>query len=310
MTPTATKTRNIVEGCLNMLLRFAPRFVRDLAERYRSLALLAILSTTITLLTVSALLVIKLVSAPVYTATTLIQPYLLTKEHTKDSGLAPLDGKMLVDGAIQIVESHALARKIAEKLKLDSQATGTGLFSPVLKYFNASTTGDRSQALDLAARAITQKLTVTNPRKSHMIEVSYSAQSPEQAALIANAVASEYIVFNQTTDIAKAHAKAQQQYAELSTRYGAGHPRVIAAKRELELVQEKILVAENSMKLLTPRELLSTGLVIPASPISLPSNRRLWPTIASGLVLGSLMSLALFLLLEPAARTAVSKLAR
>lgn len=283
--------------------------VRTLAERHQTVLSYAALSLAICTLVASALFAVKLIAGPSYTATTLIQPYLLRREYAKETAQPPLDDKMIIDGAIQIIGSHPLNRRVAEKLELDREATPSVLTAP-FRVFRSNTAAERSARLDEAARTLASRLFVANARKSHLVEVAYTASTPEQAARIANAVASEYILFHWTGELAKAFARAQAHYVDLAGRYSEQHPKVAAAKVELAGRLAAMTEAEKASTVMNPQELLATGLVVPATAVSIPSNRRTAATLGIALMLGLLLSFGYILYREPRAREFVRGLIR
>ncbi|WP_347987306.1 chain length determinant protein EpsF [Methylomonas sp. AM2-LC] len=85
---------------------------------------------------------------------------------------------------VDIIESHSVARKVVEKLRLAE--------SPQVQedYADANTTAN---IVDWLADLLLKKLEVTPSRESNLLEITYTAVSPEFSALVANAFADAYI---------------------------------------------------------------------------------------------------------------------
>jgi chain length determinant protein EpsF len=85
---------------------------------------------------------------------------------------------------VDIIESHSVARKVVEKLRIAE--------SPQVQedYADEDTTAN---IVDWLANLLLKKLEVTPSRESNLIEIAYTAVSPEFSALVANAFADAYI---------------------------------------------------------------------------------------------------------------------
>jgi hypothetical protein len=143
-----------------------------------------------------------------------------------------------------------------------------------------------ASSLDLSARDLAQKLRVSTSRKSYYVEVSYADPDPDRAALVANAVASEYILLTRRAHIARRYSQLETQLHEAVAKYNSSHPRVQAMQAEFGQAQNELKqLSSPDSQILSPEALAETGLVIPALAVSIPTNIDLVSIIAFGLLL-------------------------
>ena len=127
----------------------------------------------------------------------------------------------------KIIGSHAVARRAAERLELTSHpdfspdASSPGLLGRLKSWIPRRGNSTPVDPEDLAALQVLGGLEVSPVRNSQLVQVSWTAESPELATQLANAVAAAYVQFNiesqfLTTDAAQeflvnqvAHLKAE-----------------------------------------------------------------------------------------------------
>ncbi|MFA5983225.1 MAG: chain length determinant protein EpsF [Methylococcaceae bacterium] len=123
---------------------------------------------------------------------------------------------------VDIIGSHHVARKVVEKLKLDSNGK---IREAYIK------SGSQGDIVDLAADLISKYLEIKPARESSLIEISYSDEDPDFAALMANSFADAYI---QTT------VELRAQPAKLNADWF--DTQILALRERLEKAQAKLSV--------------------------------------------------------------------
>ena len=137
------------------------------------------------------------IATPIYTAQTSVYIDL----HRSSPGQEGIFGNdpIEIESQMEIVKSKAIALSVIKKLGLanspDSELS-RGLISESLGFLFGGTAKPASSdpaTLDKLARALQRNLAVERISGSRVITISYSADNPELAARIANAIASAYI---------------------------------------------------------------------------------------------------------------------
>ena len=116
-------------------------------------------------------------------------------------GESPLDVAQL-ESQIEILKSKAIAASVVDQMKLaaDPDFNTVNPTQKLLKYLRSPFSADSAKSNeqtsatrdDLIA-AFQSKVVAARVGYSHVIEISYSSQSPQRAAQIANAIANTYI---------------------------------------------------------------------------------------------------------------------
>lgn len=116
------------------------------------------------------------------------------------SGDASIDSAM-VDSQVEILKSETIASAVVKDLRLTDlpEFTGSegGLLGSIANFFAEMSPGSRRSDAELMRTAIgrvQRQLAIRRLGLSYVIEISYQALSPDQAARVANAVAEGYIV--------------------------------------------------------------------------------------------------------------------
>lgn len=185
-----------------------------------------------------------------YTATALIQFDFLREEVATPS--AAVDADSLLASYSHFISSRQVARDVAQRL---ASVPGLSVQEPGM-----STLGEDSQLrsalryvkgvllpetvvtdpLERAAVEIQKNLDVTNTTRAYLITISYTAPTAERAALVANAFAQQLFAENRSQDLRRREAAAQQEVLRLSSKFGAGHPSMIAAQEYLAWLRSEI----------------------------------------------------------------------
>jgi len=109
----------------------------------------------------------------------------------------PMDA-LSMESQVQIVKSDNVAASVVKRLNLDHDsdflAGGNGLLAKLSDPWKKNPTLDDFQRTQLAIALVEKNLDAAHIGMSSVIEVSYSWSDPEKAALIANAVAEEFIL--------------------------------------------------------------------------------------------------------------------
>ena len=238
-----------------------------------------------------AAVTVKLMDGPSHSATVVILPALRAIESGNSTGpnLA-LDARMVMEGEVQLIKSHAVARQLAQRL---AATTGPAILPRA---------SDAASALDNAPTSeLMDKLVVNYHRQTYLISVSYMHHSANTARMIVNGLASEFIRFKQLKTLASRYSGAKERLAVLLLSFGDKHPAVIRARTDAELAFTAMREAEETAHLMTERELSDTGLVVPAHVVTIPATVGITSWLAVGLFGGMLLSIAIILFREPKA---------
>lgn len=245
------------------------------------------------------------IAGPSYTASLIIKPDLRGRQAPAGAGPSPtIDGASLVESQMGLIQSHAVAKRVVEKLGMIGDVQRPTLLDRTLRSWFPSA-GDnaalnwverafrswRPTAVDREAAQLISKLTAQRIQLSYLIRVTYRAKSPQEAASVLNAVASEYIRAGYLQLLADRYHVANASLAELSRTYGERHPLILRAERDAEnqriaLEQEE----EKSLRLMSSEELAASGLVLPAEAITIPTGLGVIGAVFLGLLLGLVLA--------------------
>ena len=147
-----------------------------------------------------------------YTAQATVQLDLGRREAALTTEQAPavtLDASAIIQGEAKIIRSRMMARRVVQRLGLDSDtpdegpALLTSLVSEVSNFFTNTLGlggGDIPASdpvpvtdADTVITALLSRLTVLTDNRSYLIEIRYTSDNPARSAVIANAFAREYL---------------------------------------------------------------------------------------------------------------------
>ncbi|MDI6813417.1 MAG: polysaccharide biosynthesis tyrosine autokinase [Deltaproteobacteria bacterium] len=198
-------------------------------RRWAVLGVLAVLVATTALYSFTA--------APIYQATVQIliertQPQILD---TKDPVAAQVKSEEFYQTQYKLLESRALAKKVADKLKLHQHPLYADIFQDV-------PAGDRTrmqQAEERLVDAIRKNLEVSPIRNSSLVDVSFAGPDPQLATRVVNTLAQAYI--EQSLDLRfeasqEAAAWLQQKLAEARRKLEDSEAKLNQYKREHQIV--------------------------------------------------------------------------
>jgi capsular polysaccharide biosynthesis protein len=252
----------------------------------------------IPLVALSVAFIALLLVGPHYSSEAMIQLNFIREEpanNTKIQSTAVVDAVALVDSATRAIRSRATAGAVVDRLGLDKDpdfARESTLWRVLL--------GVRATPRDLAVNRLMRKVRVTNEPRSYLISIAVATNDPEQAAMLANAVALEYLrgqMLQQTSEIQTA---AERELNQLSSVYGVHHPNYILARARLETLQSHLTALRSGPSDAdTVRHVIGQSFIA-AEKSSLPSGPSI--ILVLGLTAGAALSLGIWLTLWLARR--------
>jgi uncharacterized protein involved in exopolysaccharide biosynthesis len=132
-----------------------------------------------------------------------------------------------------------------------------------------------------------------------LISVAITTGDPERAAMLANAVALEYLRGQMLQQLADAQAAVERELAQLSSVYGVRHPNYVLGRTRLENLQFRLSAlrdgstAEDAVKLVIGQSFVA------ADKVLVPTGPNI--ILILGLTLGAALAvgIGLALLLRP-----------
>jgi uncharacterized protein involved in exopolysaccharide biosynthesis len=239
---------------------------------------------------------------PRYTSEAIIQLNFIREEAasgTKMQPIAFMDAVTLVDSAANVIRSRATANAVVARLGLDKDP-GFARESTSLRLLSSARTalgleGATPSPRDLAAKELMGKVMVTNQPRSYLISIAVTIGDPERAAVLANAVALEYLRGQMTQQLAEAQAAVERELAQLSSVYGVRHPNYVLGRKRLEDLQARVSalrdgsLAEDAVKLVIGQSFVA------AEKVMVPSGPNIILTL--GLTVGVALALGIGLAL-------------
>jgi uncharacterized protein involved in exopolysaccharide biosynthesis len=220
---------------------------------------------------------------------------------TKSQSIASLDPTSIVESAARLIGSRATASAVVTRLELDKDPTFTR--PPMLMRLMSEARSALHQEQipisqhDLAVRSLQSRLNVTNAPRSYLITIAASAGRAEQAAQLANTVASEYLRNEALQRGAALVASAEREFAELSSTYGARHPKYLEGGARIERLRSDLARVRDIAKTEEIASLVVGQSFIPAPPVLAPSGPNATTTLglaaAGALVVAGWLALLL-----------------
>jgi Mrp family chromosome partitioning ATPase len=180
-----------------------------------------------------------------YTAEVLIQARLAREDQKPPSSAATtssptivIDAASMIETEVRIIRSSMIAKHVADRLELTKDprfAVRESLATRARNWLRSASPWLDSlipppsppSAEDLIAAALMRDLKVANDPKSQLINISYTSNSPELSAQIANAIAEEYLR-------TRSEAAARREFAGIAASYGPKHPILLSAQAKLD----------------------------------------------------------------------------
>jgi len=188
-----------------------------------------------------------------YTAEALVQPQLFSRAEqggATTTVLASIDGASLVASEASLIQSPAVAKAVVLRLGLDKSPE----FGPPSSLIGRALRALRSAVLpetvlkspsERATRSVSSKLAVERDTRSYIISIGFTAQTPEEAARIANAFALEYANTKALQRFSEQVAAANREVARTAAIYGEKHPSYMRALADLALAKQRLEAAVN-----------------------------------------------------------------
>ena len=256
-----------------------------------------------------ALVLSKLVMSPSYTATAVLQVGLLDRDLleqdsslTNEPNVARLRSPVMTDLSnlenqeTRLLASEGLARSVVIRLGLDKAQSKSklSLLLGIMSYVLPVQYTAPGKA-DLATQKFMSTIDVRNEPRSNLIRVAVTADSPEEAARLANAVVAEYVHYRKVQMLALRKSRAAALITDLAVVYGPNHPNILRAM-ETRANTEAALEAHTRAPTMTEAELAALGYIMPARPNSTPTGVTLKAMVLIAIVAGLMLGVIYVLL--------------
>ena len=240
---------------------------------------------------------------PRYTSEAIILLNFVREESTSSAKVAPtatVDAAALVDRAARVMRSRATASAVVSRLGLDKdkEFAREPLQLRMLSELRTAL-GMKTQtppAYDLAVTELMRRIRVTYEPRSYLISVAVTTGNPEQTALLANAVALEYLrgqVLQQLTD---ADAALERELAQLSLVYGERYPGYILGRTKLENLRTMSSAFRDQQFTDAAAQLAVGQTFIAAEKMMVPSGPNVLPVL--GLAVGGALVAGIWITLS------------
>jgi len=241
---------------------------------------------------------------PRYTGEAMIQLNFTREEPINGAKLQPtasVDAAAVVDSAVRIVRSRETAVAVVARLRLDNDPTFTHQSLSWRAFTSLRSAFGLEQVVpsdrDLAVNQVLRRITVTSDPRSYLISVSITTSDPERAAMLANAVALEYLRGQLLQQATESYAAAEREVAELSSVYGLHHPSYLSGRAKLEDVQGRL----SALRADVPNEDVVKHVTgqsfVPADKVMVPTGPNI--LLVLGLTVGAALAAGIWLALLP-----------
>jgi len=242
-----------------------------------------------------AAIVAVIVLPPRYTSDAILQVSFSRDEPNgavRTQRIATIDAVAVVESALRVMRSRALASAVVARLGLaDERGCARPSRTLQLIWSARSALGlplTRPSAHELATQRLMGMVRTNIEPRSYVIAIRVTADHPERAATLANAVAIEYLLGQQVQQLADTQRTIEREIADRSAIYGADHPGSIAAAATLKELQARIAVLREGK--ITPAAMSALNSeFLPAEPVMIPSgpSRMLTLALMLGLALAA-----------------------
>jgi capsular polysaccharide biosynthesis protein len=174
---------------------------------------------------------------PQYTAESIIELGFSRKGGTftakAQEQMANLDAATLVDSAARLIRSRPIAGAVVTRLGLDKdpQYTRNPLSLRALAFGQAvlGLPQPESTPHDRAINGLLRRISVTAQPRSYIISIAATADRPERASVLVNALALAYLQNRMMQEV----AAAENELKQASAIYGARHPQYLLARAKV-----------------------------------------------------------------------------
>ena len=276
--------------------RFAPASVASAQEILTSRAILRALRKHIVFIASVALTGFLLafaslvVKGPQYEANSIIQFNFNSSHPAAGQQVATLDAQALVDGAVRLMRSRAVALAVVSRLKLDERAEFTRpsrILTAVSRY--RAWLGLEDPVVtpkDIAATEVLRLVIISHEPRSYLITVAFDARERDLAIAVSDAFATEIVAIQAQQRLAASLETARRELGELSPLYGPQHPLYAGALAKVQQVRAQYDALAQGH--LSPAALAELGGLSfkSADAVTIPS----WPNPAAFLLAAVLLS--------------------
>lgn len=221
---------------------------------------------------------------------------------TKIQRVASTEAVAIVETAMRIMRSRALASAVVSRLGLDEDAAYSrpsrvlGMIRLARDSLGLHLTPAEPTPHDLAVERLMNALRINIESRSYVISIAISAAQPERAALIVNTVALEYLRSQRLHQLVEMQRTAERDVVDLNPIFGARHPRAAEANAKLQELQARIAGLRNGDPLADAA--IAVGDLLPAEAVRVPSGPNPSVIIAIALVVSLAACGAAIMLLE------------
>jgi capsular polysaccharide biosynthesis protein len=217
--------------------------------------------------------------APRYTSEAILQVSFNRDEPnttTKTQRIASMEATGVVESAVRILRSRALASAVVSRLDLANDpafSTSSRLarlvrsMREMLKLPVVIPTAE-----DIAAERLAGVLQINIVPRSYVVSIAASAGEPERAAQLANAVVIEYLRGLQLQQLAEIQRNLERDIADISAIYGAHHPRNLDAREKLRELQVRIAGLRRANMSADAASAAAASEFLPAEAVMMPSG--------------------------------------
>ncbi|MBR2534710.1 MAG: hypothetical protein IKE66_01430 [Hyphomicrobium sp.] len=239
-----------------------------------------------------------LLRQPAYTSTAIFQRVFTVESTDRNDRPLQLDAAALVKSQMFRLQSTEFSRRTIDRM-IRERVPGQRLSALYPSIFG-SLKDDASPTpveLDVANRKFLKRLSVWNEARTYVIIVAYTGVTPDEAARVVNFVVAEHERANKIQEAAAQQSAAQNAIQKLAMTLGPKHPQMVQAVADLTAARTR-LDAEENAPLIQESELLATGEVIPARPVTISSSIGKTNVLIYALFMSLLIALIAVVLLE------------
>jgi len=182
-----------------------------------------------------------------YTAQALIYPNMSSTENRNPSLSATINATAFVSSEVRRIGSQENTIGVVRRLKLDtnpafiSEPSGFDILRKLKTMVMPETV--HATKLARAVARLRSRLQIESQGRTYVIAVRYTANSPEFAAAVVNAVLFEYLHAKEKDRRTREVHAAENELLQLSTLYGKRHPRLAQAEAKLASAKRKLQLA-------------------------------------------------------------------
>lgn len=189
---------------------------------FKTLAIIVVATTAITLL-----------MPKTYTASSDVFIDYKTNDPINGRLFSPIMDESYMQTQFDMIRSQAVADKVIDAMELERTA----------QYQEAAKRQGDARAHSQLVKNINEQTQVVTRRSSRVIEVDYSADTPEQARDLANAVVNAYIELSQQISSGSARSRREQYNAQLEH-----------LRKEADSIQQKLTKYQQEVGIIDPNE--------------------------------------------------------